>query len=546
MNRTNQRAATERLTAGALRWLGRAIGLWAISLASFGALTSAFGAVPTQNRPNIVLILADDLGYADLGCYGSEIQTPNLDKLAAGGLRFSQFYNCALCGPSRAALMTGLHPHQVGISGWTGLLNDRCVTIFELLKRGGYTTGAVGRLDMTTAESWHEPANIQHHVDRFLGSTGHKGPGNYFKAVHNTSFFRNAEPYTLPDPSYKTDLITDFAVEFIAEAAKKPAPFLLYCAQFAPHWPLHAKEADMAKYRRMYREQGWDNIRAARFARQQELGLVSKDTRMAPRDSRVPAWDKATHQEWEAERMAAFAGQVDALDQSVGRIVSALEAAGVRDNTLILFLSDNGASDQSLNAKLDTPGQAWRVDGTRTQVGNKPTIQPGVADGFVTGGPECAHVSNTPYRKHKSTNHEGGIATPCIANWPGVIKQHGQITPELGHITDIMATCLDVSGIEYPSEFAGRSVQPLAGKSLLPVLKGGERQGHASLCWSTSGNRAVRMGSWKLVSGKDRPWELYDLATDRTELRDLATEQPERVAALEKEFEVWLKNAPKK
>lgn len=510
------------------------------------AVLSLFTTVTAADRPNIVIILADDLGFSDLGCYGSEIQTPNLDQLAQGGLRFSQFYNCALCGPSRSALMTGLHPHQVGISGWTGLLNQRCVTVFELLKRAGYTTGAVGRLDMVTAETWHDPVNIGHHVDRFLGSTGHKGPGNYFKAVHNTEFFRDGEPYTLPDPSYKTDLITDFAVDFIAEAAAKKQPFLLYCAEFAPHWPLHAKEADMAKYRQLYRTQGWDKVRAARFARQQELGLMSKDTQMAPRDSRVPAWDKAPNHEWQAERMAAYAGQVDSLDQSVGRIMDALRKAGAVENTLVIFLSDNGASDQGVSAQLDKPGQTWRIDGTPTQFGNQPSNQPGIADTFVTGGQECAHVSNTPFHHHKTSNYEGGIATPCIASWPSVIKQAGVISPELSHITDIMATCLEVSGVEYPTDFAGRKVQPLAGKSLLPVLKGSERPGHASLCWSTNANRAVRMGSWKLVSAKDQPWELFDLASDRTELHDLAAAQPERVATMEKEFQAWLKNAPGK
>jgi arylsulfatase A-like enzyme len=200
-------------------------------------------------RPNIIVIMADDMGFSDAGCYGGEIRTPHLDRLAAQGLRFSQFYNCALCGPSRAALMTGLHPHQVGISTWTGLLNNRCVTAFELLKGAGYTTGAVGRLDMATADNWHEPANLSRHVDRYLGSTGHKGPGNFFKDVRNTDFFRDGRPYQLPPDSYKTDLITDFAVEFIGEAAQQERPFFLYIAHYAPHWPLHAKPEDIAKYR---------------------------------------------------------------------------------------------------------------------------------------------------------------------------------------------------------------------------------------------------------------------------------------------------------
>ena len=215
-------------------------------------------------RPNIIVILADDLGFSDLGCYGGEIQTPHLDRLAAEGLRFSQFYNCALCGPSRAALMTGLHPHQVGVLEWTGLLNDRCATAFELFSRTGYATCAVGRLDMVTADNWHDPAMIARCVDRFLGSTGHTGPGNYFQEVRGTSFFRDGQPLTLPrEGIYKTDLITDFAVQFIAETAATGKPFFLYMAHYAPHWPLHAKPADMAKYRGLYRQLGWDDARRA-------------------------------------------------------------------------------------------------------------------------------------------------------------------------------------------------------------------------------------------------------------------------------------------
>jgi arylsulfatase len=494
-------------------------------------------------RPNIVLIFADDMGFSDLGCYGGEIQTPNIDRLAAGGLRFSQFYNCALCGPSRAALMTGLHPHQVGISGWTGLLNNRCVTAFELLKRAGYTTGAVGRLDMTTAEDWHDPANIAHHVDRFFGSTGHKGPGNYFKDVRDAEFWLDGKPYSLPvEGAYKTDLITDYAVKFIAEAAAKDRPFFLYVAHYAPHWPLHAKPEDMAKYRALYRKLGWDEARAGRYQRLVEKGLIDPKSCLSPRDARVPAWVEAKDKDWEAERMAAYAAQVDSLDQSVGRVLEALRRAGADKNTLVLFLSDNGASDQAPAGPLDKPGRTWRTDGTPTKMGNKPDIQPGIADSFVTGGPPWSNVSNTPFRQHKSTNHEGGIASPLIAWWPGVIHQAGAISPAVSHLVDLMATCLDVARVGYPAEFDGRKVQPLAGKSLLPVLKGAQRVGHESLCWATTGCRAVRMGQWKLVAAKDGPWELYDMETDRTELTNLAKEQPERVQAMAGVFEEWRKS----
>ncbi len=506
--------------------------------ALFAIVAQPLWAAETE-RPNIIVIMADDLGYSDLGCYGGEIRTPNLDRLAAGGMRFSQFYNCALCGPSRAALMTGLHPHQTGIFGWTGLLNNRCVTLFELLKGAGYTTCAVGRLDMVTAENWHDPANIQRYADRFLGSTGHTGPGNYFKDVHNTQFFRDGRPFVLPpEGTYKTDLITDFATEFIAEAVTKEEPFFLYMAHYAPHWPLHAKSEDMDKYRQLYRKLGWDDARSRRYQRLVELGLIGAESQLSPRDSRVPPWPDAPDKQWEADRMAAYAGQVDSLDQSVGRIMGALQRVKADDNTLVMFLSDNGASDQAVNS-VDQPGQTWRVDGTLTQAGNKPTISPGGPDTFVTGGPPWSNVSNAPLRGHKQSNHEGGIATPFIAWWPGVIKQVGAISPEPAHITDIMATCLDAADVQYPAQLPGRKVRPLAGSSLLPLFAGGQLEGLRTLCWATSGCRAIRTGSWKLVSARGGPWELYDLASDRTELRDLSSRYPERVEMMANAFDQW-------
>ncbi|MEW6302601.1 MAG: arylsulfatase [Verrucomicrobiota bacterium] len=520
-----------------------------LKLAVMFMLSVALASTPlfaaSSSRPNIILILADDMGYSDLGCYGSEIQTPNLNRLAAGGMRFSQFYNCALCGPSRAALMTGLHPHQVGITNWTGLLNDRCVTLFELLKRAGYQTGAVGRLDMATAENWHEPANLSKYVDRYLGSTGHTGPGNYFKDVHNTAFYRNGQPFTLPPTnSYKTDVITEFATQFIEESAAQKYPFFLYVAHYAPHWPLHAKPEDIAKYRELYRRLGWDQAREQRHKRLLERGLISADTKLSPRDARAPAWSNAQFKDWEAERMATFAAQVDSLDQSVGRLLDALRRSGADQNTLVVFLSDNGASDQPMNSQLDKPGRTWRVDGTPTRVGNKPDIQPGPADNFVTAGPAWANLSNTPFRNHKNSNFEGGIASPLIAWWPGVIQQRGAISRELAHITDVTATCLDVAGVPYPAGFNGRSVQSLAGKSLLPVLKGSPRAGHESLCWATAGSRAVRVGQWKLVAARNGPWELYDLESDRTELHNLASQQPARVKSMSEIFSTWLQNQP--
>lgn len=510
------------------------IALTALLLAPLAALLAA--EVPAK-QPNIIVILADDMGFSDLGCYGGEVHTPNLDKLAAEGLRFSQFYNCALCGPSRAALMTGLYPHQVGMTQWTGLLPNNCVTMFEVLKHAGYTTCAVGRLDMVTAEDWHEPGNITHHVDRFFGSTGHTGPGNYFADVRSTAFYRDGKPYSLPKGGYKTDLITDFTVEFLQQRGKAK-PFLLYMAHYAPHWPLHAKPEDIARYRGLYRRLGWDAAREQRLKHLVEKGILPPKTKLSPRDARAAPWSETPYLDWEAERMAVYAAQIDCLDQSVGRVMDTLRSTGADKNTLIFFLSDNGASDQSVG-QLDKPGQTWRSDGTRTRVGNKPDIQPGPADHFVTAGPAWANVANAPFREHKMTNYEGGIASPLIAWWPGVITQTGCVSAELSHITDITATVLDAAGQTYPTDFNNHVVTPLAGKSLLPVLQGGTRHGHGSLCWATGGSKAVRMGDWKLVSLPGKTWELYDLSTDRTELKDLAQQEPERVAAMAKVFETW-------
>ncbi len=490
-------------------------------------------------RLNIVLILADDMGFSDLGCYGGEIKTPNLDRLAAGGLRFSQFYNCALCGPSRAALMSGLHPAQVGVVSWTGVLNNRCVTAFELLKRAGYTTCAVGRLDMTVAGNWYESAMLTPYLDRYLGSVGRTGPGNYFKAVRGADFLCDGKLYTPPTNAYKTDLIADFAVKFISDAAKKPEPFFLYVANYAPHWPLHAKSEDIARYRELYRKLGWDKARSDRYERLKKLGLISTNCPLSPRDKRVPAWKDAEHKEWEAERMAVYAAQVDSLDQSVGRIVEALRRAKADKNTLVLFLSDNGASDQELSFSLDKPGDTWRLDGTPTRIGNRPEIQPGVADNFVTAGPPWANVANTPFRQHKSSNFEGGISTPLIAWWPRVIKRTGAVSDEPGHIVDILATCLDAAGVAYPAKFDDREVLPAAGKSLLPVFKGGARDGHEPLFWATSGCRAIRAGQWKLVAPKGGAWELFDLAADRAETTDLAVKFPDRAKGLADQWERW-------
>ena len=510
------------------------------------ALFALANAALAANRPNIVLIMADDMGYSDIGCYGGEIQTPNLDRLAAGGLRFTQFYNCSLCGPTRAALMTGLYPQQVGVQQWTGTLNNRCATAVELLKEAGYSTYVTGRLDMTTALEWYKPERLARYTDRFFGTggkPGQYGPGSYFKPVRTGNFFCDGKPLVFPADAtfYKTDLFTDYAVEFIDDAVAKAKPFFLYVAHSAPHWPLHAKPEDIAKYRRIYAETGWDTLRANRYQRLLELGLIDATWQLPPRDARAPAWEKAEHKSWEAERMAVYAAQIDCLDQNVGRLLATIRRAGIQKNTLVLFLSDNGPSDRPWRSPLDRPGKPWRLDGTPTQLGNKPDIMPGGPDTFVTYGPAWANVSATPFRGYKAGSHEGGIATPLIAYWPDTIKAAGTITHQPGHIIDIVATCLDVAGAHYPCQFQGRDLLPLEGSSLLPIFQGQERTAHPSLCWNVSGSRAVRAAGWKLVAAKGKPWELYHLDEDHTEMNNLADQEPERVRQLSTLYERWAK-----
>ncbi len=526
-------------------------GLLGVALLAANAAAEPVSPAAAPARPNIVVIMADDLGFSDIGCYGGEIATPHIDRLAAEGIRFSQFYNQALCGPSRASLMTGLYNHQVGVLQWTGKLNDRCATILELLNDAGYATCAVGRLDVVTADDWHDPQQIARHTDRFFGrgprpGAWRQGPGHYFHEVQTTRYFRDGQPYDIPPTEayyehYDTDVTTDAAVAFLEEAAAGERPFFLYAGYFAPHWPLQAKPEDIAKYRQMYAETGWDRLRAARHERLIELGLLPAGTPLPPRDRRVPAWEDAAHRDWEAERMAVYAAQVDNLDQNIGRLREALEQAGVAGNTLVLFFSDNGASDQSWSSALDRPGLPWRLDGTPTRVGNRPEIEPGGPDTFVTYGPPWANVSNAPLRGYKGACYEGGIATPLIAHWPDVIPSGGGWTDELSHIMDILPTCLELAGVPYPDRFRDRTLLPLEGISLAPIFRGQPRRGHDVLGWNIRGNRALRRDSWKLVADRGQPWELYDLQTDRIEQNNLADSHPEQLAEMVEAYRQWAK-----
>ncbi|MSV29189.1 MAG: twin-arginine translocation signal domain-containing protein [Bryobacterales bacterium] len=478
-----------------------------------------------RKRPNIVLIMADDMGFSDIGCYGSEIETPNLDRLAANGLRFTQFYNGARCCPTRAALMTGLYSHQAGVGhmvenrgtpAYQGYLNDRCLTIAEALRAGGYRTAMAGK--------WHVGEDRPHWpVDRGFerSFTLISGASNYFRLDEGRKMAIGDQPFT---PSgrdyYMTDAFTDHAVKFIDEFGRsKDTPFFLYLPYTAPHWPLHALPEDIAKYRGKYMK-GWDTLREERRARQLRLGVVEEKWPLTPRDPDAPAWNDVRDKDAFDLKMAVYAAQIDRLDRGVGRVMAKIKELGAEDNTLVLFLADNGGCAEE-------------------KVKGENIAAPGPADSFTSYGLPWANASNTPFRLYKHWVHEGGISSPLIAHWPSVIKAKNSITNQPGHLIDIMATCLDAAGAAYPATYKGKPVTPLEGKSLLPVFEGRRRAGHEAIYWEHEGNRAVRQGRWKLVARFGGGWELYDLEADRTELKNLAGADPARVKAMQALWDKW-------
>jgi len=477
-----------------------------------------------QKRPNIVILLADDMGFSDIGCYGSEIHTPNLDRLAQEGLRFTQFRNTARCCPSRSSLLTGLYPHQAGVGlmvenlgkrAYEGYLNDRCATIAEVLRPAGYRTLMSGK--------WHVGEHRPHWptdrgFDRYFGLIS--GACNYFRlddpdSKRQRQMALDDKPWTPPPNGfYMTDAIADHAVEFIDEASHTERPFFLYTAFTAPHYPLHALPEDIAKYEGKYMK-GWDALRQERHQRQIDMGIVDKHWLLTPRDEEAPAWETVADKKAWDRRMAVYAAQIDRMDQGIGRILQKIHDLGADDNTLIIFLADNG-------------GCAEIVDR------GKPGVPPGLPDSFMSYGIPWANASNTPFRLYKRWVHEGGIATPFIVRWPSVMKQKNGMTREVGHLIDIMATCVDVSGAKYPEA----PIQPMEGKSLMPVFQG-KSIGDRKLYWEHMGNRAALEGKWKLVSRYPDKWELYDLEADRTEMNDLVAKMPDKADQLLKDYNAW-------
>lgn len=511
--------------------------------AAAGALTPALAAAPP--RPNIILILVDDMGFSDIGCYGSEIETPNIDRLASQGVRFTQFYSCARCCPSRASLLTGLYPHQAGIGhmvdqagpapGYVNDLSPRSRTIAQVLKGAGYQTGMAGKWHVTPVTQSHHNWPLQRGFDRYYGII--HGAADYFNPVTLT-LGNDPAPPTGPD-YYFTDAIGDYAVRFLDEFSHRPDPFFLYTAFTAPHWPLHARPDDIRKYEGRYRK-GWDAVREERHARQLQLGMLPKRWDLTARDARIPAWKDAPDQAWQSRRMEVYAAMVHRMDQNVGRILDKLKETGRERNTLVLFMSDNGACAEEV-----APG--WKGlhipkttrDGRPVRVGNIPAVMPGAQDTFQSYGVPWANTGNTPFRLYKHWVHEGGISSPLLMRWPEKITPRRTWVGTPGHFIDAMATCVDVSGAKYPPDSGSEGVIPLEGRSLLPLATHSSGQAERSLFWEHEGNKAMRRGSWKLVRKYPGDWELYNMEDDRTELKDLAAKFPARTKEMVAAWQQW-------
>lgn len=476
----------------------------------------------TEGKPNIILILADDMGYSDLGCTGSEIQTPNLDRLAENGVLFTNCYNTSRCCPTRASLLTGLYQHQAGYGdmdsdlgtpAYQGRFRDGVVTIAELLKPANYRNIMIGK--------WHlghedEYAPLARGFDRMYGIP--KGGGVYFYPCigRDRQVYLN-DHQVHPDSSwYSTDAFTDHAIEFVREANTDQKPFFMYLAYIAPHFPLQARAEDIERYRGKY-VKGYEFYRGQRFKKQKELGVIAPNAKLSPADYKN--WESVENKEEEELKMAVYAAQVDRLDQNVGRLIDQLKALGIYDKTVILFMSDNGAVNTGLN---ETPDAS---------IGSRHS--------WAAYGKSWGNVSNTPYRYYKKMTHEGGVITPMIVHWPVGIENEGIITQEPVHIIDVMPTLLQITGSTYPEDFKSKKLAPLPGNSFIPLLYGEKQNPQKEMYWEHEGNQAVRVGDMKLVRRHKQGWELYCLKEDPTELHDIAADHPGKFKELQAKWEKW-------
>ena len=524
--------------------------LMTLLLASCASTTST----AENKRPNIIVILSDDMGFSDIGCYGGEINTPTLDTLASNGLRFTQFYNTGRCCPTRGSLLTGVYQHQAGIGwmmndqkvrGYQGNLSKEVVTFAEVLQGAGYGTYMSGKWHVTpykptgyTKDNWP----LQRGFDKFYGTI--HGAGSFFDpnglTRDNEYISPQNDPEYKPETYYYTDAISDHAVRFIKEHDKEK-PFFMYVAYTAAHWPMHALERDIKKYKGKYGK-GFEHYRKQRIAKMKKLGILPDEWEITPKDG--ISWDKVQNKPWEERNMEVYAAMVDSMDQGIGRICEQLKKDGEFDNTLILYMQDNGGCAEGLGRKSRKPINAtiskedfqtkMIPDVTRD---NKPVlmghdVMPGGPDSYIAYGLEWANVSNTPFRLYKHYVHEGGIATPLVAHWPKGIKAKNEWRNTPTHLIDIMATCVDLAKTKYPAEYKGNKIIPIEGRSLTTVFDNDSME-KRQIFFEHERNRALRDGKWKLVAkGLNGKWELYDMEKDRTEMNDLSQSNPAKTKEL--------------
>ncbi len=555
--------------------------LFASVLAAVAIVTGVIPATSNARAtgpPNIVLIMSDDMGFSDIGCYGGEINTPNLDQLADGGVRFSQFYNTARCCPTRAALLSGVYQHQAGIGlmtgdkqlpGYRGELGRDVVSIAEALSTAGYRRYMAGKWHVTRHVGPNGPKDnwpLQRGFEKFYGTI--IGAGSFYDPATlcrgNTYITPVNDSKYKPKTYYYTDAISDNAVTFLQEGAREEAqtrPFFLYVAYTTAHWPMHALPHDIAKYKGQY-DKGFAPIRETRLAKMKTLGLVRPDTKLSPQSDN---WEKVADKPWEARNMEVYAAMIDSMDQGIGRIVAELKRQNEFDNTLIFFLQDNGGCAEGFGRHTPRNGYATDLkplgpdglqrkiwppmqtrDGRPLKTG--PGVMAGPEDTFIGYGRGWANVSNTPFREYKHFAHEGGISTPLIVHWPSGIdpSRNGKLEHQPGHVIDIMATCADVAGGAYPRKFGEHEIIPIEGVSLLPAFSGKPVERTDALYFEHHLNCAIRDGDWKLVrkgqTGRDAKlfaWELYNVKTDRAELQNVAAENPEKVEELHAKWEDW-------
>lgn len=512
----------------------------------------------TQKRPNVILVLVDDMGFADMGFMGSEIRTPNLDRLARSGFVMTSMYNCARCCPTRASLLTGLYPHKAGIGfmavdfglpAYQGKLRNDTVTIAEALQLNGYRTLMSGKwhvggdFEPREADHW-TPGDIEHPTprqrgfDRFFGIVD--GATSFFFPHHVMEDDRRIE--VTDDAFYLTDAISQKAADMIEDAVNAEDPFFLYLAYNAPHWPLHAPAEDIARYDGTYLK-GWDSIRTARHEEMIGRGALENPWDISPRDRQAPDWADVQAKDWESSRMAVYAAMVDRMDQGIGLVMQRLEQLGVADDTLVLFLSDNGGCAELLAE------DGWckyfpseLPDGRPIESGNRPGMRPGGPTTFMSYDLPWANVSNAPFRLYKHWVHEGGISTPMLVHWPNGVSKRGFVHSAY-HVVDVLPTILEVTGTGYPGEFGGHPIQELDGESFSGLFGSSTKLRDRPIFWEHEGNAAVRMGEWKLVRQHGHDWELYNIVEDRTELTDLSFRSSSTRQQMINQYADWAQGA---